>query len=171
MDQMDKSSLLVLHNYNDYANQLVLDTASRMTEAELIKESSPSHGNVKTLLLHIVLCEYGFILRCLGTPPESVTDDFDNYSFEEIRELYARVAGMRKDYLEIVNENELNEIIPTVIGKHQLALPRWQMLAQSLVHSTHHRGELSIVLTALGYPLPTLDILLEFIKESGQQWS
>jgi uncharacterized damage-inducible protein DinB len=38
------------------------------------------------------------------------------------------------------------------------------------MHSTHHRGELSIVLTELGYPLPTLDIIVHFAEQSGQAW-
>jgi len=57
------------------------------------------------------------------------------------------------------------------IRNHPLTLPRWQMLAQSLLQSIHHRGELSIVMTQLGYPLPTLDPIIQFIKESGQVWT
>lgn len=34
--------------------------------------------------------------------------------------------------------------------------------------SFHHRGELSVVCTGLGYPLPTMDIILHFINQSGQ---
>ena len=68
---------------------------------------------------------------------------------------------MRKEYLEIVNENELYEVIATQIRQQPLQLTRWQMLAQSLIHSIHHRGELSIVMTGLGYPLPTLDPILQ----------
>jgi uncharacterized damage-inducible protein DinB len=44
------------------------------------------------------------------------------------------------------------------------------LLAQAFVHSTHHRGELSIVLSHLGHPLPTLDIIIPFVTWSGQKW-
>jgi uncharacterized damage-inducible protein DinB len=44
------------------------------------------------------------------------------------------------------------------------------LMLQSLIHSVHHRGELSIVMTGLGHPLPTLDIILHFARESGQPW-
>lgn len=170
MEKIDCSALIVMHNYNDYANALVLDTAAKMSESELTRDSSPSQGSVKALLLHIALCEYGFILRCLGVPLDSIKDDFETLDLAGIRDLFARVATMRKEYLEIVNENELYETIATQIRQQPLQLSRWQMLAQSLIHSIHHRGELSIVMTGLGYPLPTLDPILQFIRESGQEW-
>jgi uncharacterized damage-inducible protein DinB len=170
MEKIDRSALLVMHQYNDYANALVLDTAEKMTAEELTRECSPSHGSVKKLLLHIALCEYGFMLRCTGIPLDSITEDFEVLDLAGIRALFARVAKMRQDYLDIVNENELNEIITIQMKQKPLDLARWQMLAQSLIHSTHHRGELSIVMTGLGYPLPTLDVILQFIRESGQDW-
>nr|MBP9041735.1 hypothetical protein [Anaerolineaceae bacterium] len=61
--------------------------------------------------------------------------------------------------------------ITVQIGAGRFTLPRWQLLAQSLIHSIHHRGELSIVMTELGYPLPTLDPILKYVNDSGQVWS
>jgi uncharacterized damage-inducible protein DinB len=77
---------------------------------------------------------------------------------------------LRKRYLQTVPSAELEEVIEISMGGKPLKLARWQMLAQSLISSVHHRGELSIVMTGLGYPLPTLDPILQFVKESGQEW-
>lgn len=41
---------------------------------------------------------------------------------------------------------------------------------QAFVQSTHPRGELSIVLSQLGQSLPTLDIIIPFVTDSGQVW-
>jgi uncharacterized damage-inducible protein DinB len=49
-------------------------------------------------------------------------------------------------------------------------LPLWLLLMQAFVHSTLHRGELSIVLSNFGHPLPTLDIIIPFIEWNGQIW-
>jgi uncharacterized damage-inducible protein DinB len=170
MNSMNKSSLLVLHNYNDYANKLLLDTAAKMTAEELTRKSSPSHDSVMGLIIHFIVCEYSFILRCNGTPLDSINEDFDNFSFDQVRDFFARVSALRKEYLETASEDTLNEIVQLTIRRRPISLPRWQMLAQSLLQSIHHRGELSIVMTNLGYPLPTLDPIVQFIKESGQEW-
>jgi len=61
-------------------------------------------------------------------------------------------------------------VVDIQIKQKPFRLARWQMLTQSLIHSVHHHGELSIVMTGLGYPLPTLDPILKYIRDSGQVW-
>jgi uncharacterized damage-inducible protein DinB len=170
MEKLDRSALLVLQHYNDYASGLVLETAARMTPGELERESSPSHGTVKCLLLHYLLCEYGFLVRCGVTPMEDSSNDPESLDLSGIRELSTRISALWKDYLAKVTEADLEEVVEIRIMGRPLRLARWQMLAQALLQSIHHRGELSIVMTSLGYPLPTLDPILQFIRESGQEW-
>jgi uncharacterized damage-inducible protein DinB len=171
MEKIDRSGLLALHHYDDYANQLLLDTAAKMTSEELARKSSPSNDSVRGLILHFIVCEYSFILRCNGSPLESITEDFDNFTFDQIRDFFARVSALRREYLDSASEESLNEPVQLTIRNQHLVLPRWQMLTQALLQSIHHRGELSIVMTQLGYPLPTLDPIIQFIKESGQEWA
>ena len=37
-------------------------------------------------------------------------------------------------------------------------------------HATQHRAELGIVLGQMGHPLPTMDIIVHFMHQSGQPW-
>lgn len=170
MERMDRSSLYALHTYNVYANNLVLETASKMTPDELSRQASPSHGSVMNLLLHIFGCEYFFTLECMDVEPDPAQDDRCAGSFSSLRECFALLNATRENYLSKVNEFELEEEITINLGRSETKLQRWQFMAQSLLHSVHHRGELSIVMTGLGYPLPTLDPILMYIRDSGQQW-
>jgi uncharacterized damage-inducible protein DinB len=169
MDTINKSSLLVLHNYNDHANSLVLETAAKLDEQAFTTTSSPSHGSVQGLLTHMLTTEFFFLARSEGKPilPKSPAAAL---SLEEIRLTFAQVAAERRKYLDWVSEELLAQEILVPIGGQEFQLARWQLLAQSLMHTAHHRGELSIVLTGLGFPLPTLDIIIEFVNESGQHW-
>jgi uncharacterized damage-inducible protein DinB len=169
MDNMNKSALLVLHEYNDHANNLVLDTAAKLDESAFTTASSPSHGSVQGLLTHMLTTEFFFLARCEGKPiqPKPASSAL---SLEEIRVTFAQVAAERRRYLDWITDDLLAQEITIPIGGHDIRLARWQFLLQSLVHSTHHRGELSIVMTGLGAPLPTLDIIIPFVNTSGQQW-
>jgi uncharacterized damage-inducible protein DinB len=167
---MNRSSLLVLHDYNDYSNDLVLVTAAKMTAEELTRQSSPSHGSVMNLLQHMFGCEYFFAMECMNCVAEPSEERLCSRSITELKECFSVLNATRRHYLEEVNQYELEETISVRLGRNGVSLPRWQFMAQSLIHSIHHRGELSIVMTGLGYPLPTLDPILKYIRDSGQSW-
>lgn len=170
MEHLDRSALLVLHNYNDHANALVLKTAAALDETSFCSNSGPSHGSVQGLLTHMLMVEFFFLARCEGKPVNPKDSSSQSLTLNEITATFAQIAEERKRYLAWVTEEKLAEEITVPIRGKDFKLARWQFLAQSLLHTAHHRGELSIVMTAQNHPLPTLDVILEFVKESGQEW-
>jgi uncharacterized damage-inducible protein DinB len=170
MEHLDNSALLVLHEYNEYANNLVLDAAGKLREADLTCISSPSHGTVLGLLFHLLGTETHFLQACLGKELESQVDDLKMPSLCQIREKLSEVSCKRAGYLKRATDAEILQPVEVLIGGKLLTLPRWQLITQSLLHSAHHRGELSIVMTNLGRPLPTLDVIIQFVQNSGQEW-
>lgn len=170
MSDMNRSALLVLHNYNSYANSLVLKTALALDEAAFSSQSSPSHGLVQRLLMHMLAVETSFLAKCNGEAAQGKVFEAEEMTLAEITDDFTRIATERGAYLDAVTEDELAEVVTIQIGGKSLRLARWQLLAQALLSSAHHRGELSIVMTALSVPLPTLDPILQFVNESGQVW-
>ena len=171
MESMNRSSLYTLHDYTVYANDLVLQTAAKMPGEALTLYASPSHGSVKRLLVHLFRCEYYFLMECMNSQPEDPLGDLDTLTLSALGEAFTVLNDRRGRYLAHVNEYELQEVIALNLGQTRLSLPRWQFMAQSLLHSVHHRGELSIVMTGLGYPLPTLDPILLYASQAGQPFS
>jgi uncharacterized damage-inducible protein DinB len=158
--------LLALYDYNRYANRLVFECAARLEPADLVRQASPSHDSAFGILQHLLATETGFLDNALGEP-----FSFQRASnLEELRLYSETLAEKQLAYLQAISEEALLEDIPARIGRQDFHFPRWQLLAQGFVHSTHHRGELSIVMTALGQPLPTLDIIIPFAENSGQPW-
>jgi len=89
---------------------------------------------------------------------------------DSLQSYQQQLAQEQSAFIQILADADLRREIDFQIGSQPLHLPLWQMLLQAFVHSTHHRGELSIVLSQLGHPLPTLDIILPFVEWSGQTW-
>jgi uncharacterized damage-inducible protein DinB len=163
---INRDGLLALYAYNAYANHLVLETAAGLDEEALARQSSPSHGSVRNLLLHMLRAEAGFLTRCqerLFDPPSVV-------SLQDIRSYWDDLARAGQDFIASLDEVKLSRELDVELRGHLFRFPVWQLLVQAFVHSTHHRGELSILLTELGRPLPTLDIIIHFARESGQAW-
>lgn len=170
MQVINRSALLSLHHYSVYASDLVLETAARMTDAELTRKSSPSHDSVIGLLLHLFSVEEYFLTQCTGTLLPAGPETSTHFGIDDLKALADRISRERERYLAEVDEDALLAVISVPIGRRKFDLPRWQLLAQSMLQSIHHRGELSIVMTELGYPLPTLDPILQYVNESGQSW-
>ena len=166
---INQDGLLSLYTYNAYANQLVLDTIENLTEKEFVRECSPSRGSVHGLLTHMLECEAFFLAQCQNRSVE--LDSVDLSTLASIRQYWSKLEQEQLDFIGSLDDDEILRDIPVRIREQSLVFPMWQLLAQALIHSVHHRGELSIVLTELNHPLPTLDIILHFIKESGQNWT
>jgi uncharacterized damage-inducible protein DinB len=154
--------------YNDQANGKVLDAAARLPEAALASRASPSHGSALRLLQHVLRSE-AFFLELYGNIPSSLEEEAQQ-TLPGIRRLWEQVAAQRMAFLKELTLEQMEEKVHFSMRNRDFVLPRWQLLLQSIEHAVHHRGELSIVLTELGQPLPTLDILLYFLEQSGQSW-
>ena len=163
---MQPNLLLELYEYNQYANRVVLETAGKLRLTDLYRESSPSHGSVFGLLAHMLAVETGYLANCRGE-----LFKFERpTTLEDLAQRWETLAEGQLAYLAELKESQLVEVVPARIGSQDFQFPRWQLMAQALIHSTHHRGELSIILTEIGQPLPVLDIIIPFAEESGQPW-
>ncbi len=164
---MKPDALVALAKYNAWANRIMLEVAEKLSEQDLQAESSPSHGSVYRLLLHMHECEAIFLSLCRVTrfaaplTPLTLTD---------LRARWDILAHEMCDFIVALTPEEMERVLRVEIAGSHYQLPVWQLLSQAIIHSTHHRGELSIVLTGLGRPLPNLDILLHFVEQSGQVW-
>jgi uncharacterized damage-inducible protein DinB len=162
---MNRDGLLTLCGYNVYANQLVWDIASRLSEDELTRPASPSHESVLKMLEHMLTVEAVFLARCQDVR----IDRPDLPTLADLIRYWAEIEQATQAFIAAQTEDDLKRPV-VALSTQPLQLPIWQLLLQAFTHSTHHRGELSIVLTELGYPLPTLDIIVHFAGRSGQAW-
>jgi uncharacterized damage-inducible protein DinB len=165
---MDQEILLALYTYNTYANRLVLDTVEKLTADEFTRQSSPSHDSVQSLLLHLLGAETFFLKQCQGQPMPPRPDQPPTLA--DMRAYGNWLAEEQEAFVRSLADHDLKREVRFEMGGHQFQLPVWQLLLQAFVHSTHHRGELSIVLSRLGQPLPTLDIIIPLVIQSGQEW-
>jgi uncharacterized damage-inducible protein DinB len=163
---MDRLGLLTLSSYNGYANHLVLETARKLNEPDLLKEFSPSHGSISKLLYHMLDVETFFLFVAEVKAPLKMKPS----DMADLCESWQQLDTERLNFISALNETDLARIVEVPFGSQPLQFTIAQILLQSLLHSTHHRGELSILLTEMGYPLPTLDIIIQFADQSGQPW-
>jgi uncharacterized damage-inducible protein DinB len=166
---MNAASLSSIFRFNGEANLAVLDVAARLSQDDFTREVSPSHGSVQKLLVHILGGEVYFVAACRGQQPDMSAIE----GLQTVADLRARWIALNQDAADLLaraSQADLDAVVTLQFGEHRFELTMWQVMMQIFSHSQQHRGELSIVLSTLGHPLPTIDLMMHFIKESGQSW-
>lgn len=75
---MNGDSLLLLGDFNAYANQQVLAVAAQLSADQFVQEASPSHGMVRKLLIYMLGGERYFLAACQGS--EFKPEEFETLS-------------------------------------------------------------------------------------------
>ena len=164
---MKRDDLLAIVKFNTQSDQLLLEAAAQLSADKLTRQSSPSHGTVFELLKHMYGGERIYGDFCQGkafnpAPVEAIME------FADLREQWRQLGEEIGSFVSHLNDAAVNRPVVIAFPDISWQFPLWQVLMWSITHSTHHRGELSIVMTHLGHPLPILDMMEFFIRESGQ---
>jgi uncharacterized damage-inducible protein DinB len=169
---MNRDALLSLYRFHADANQIVLDTAAQLTEDAFTRESSPSHGSIRNLLIHILGGDIYFPAMSAGNqldPSDAqALDELD--SVDAIRARWDAATESALEFLESLDDDAMGREVTITFDENTFTLAVWQVFLQQIAHAHMHRGELSILLSQAGHPLPTIDLLVHFIKASGQHW-
>jgi uncharacterized damage-inducible protein DinB len=166
MATMNRDGLLALYEYDACANHLVLDGLAQLSEDEFTHAPSPSRSTVRTLFLHSLLGEAWFLAMCQGRKFQQP----DLPTLDDMRRFQSELEKEQQAFIATLAESDLARDVQIEFGQQPYHLPVWQLLVQAFLHATQHRAELGIVLGQMGHPLPTMDIIIHFMHQSGQPW-
>jgi len=155
--------------FNRWANAHIYDCCAMLTEDDYRDDRGAFFGSVHNTLNHLLLVDKMYSARIAGTPPLAITglddilyDDFDELHAARMAEdenLIALVEGLGDSDLRTVVSYKLSNGTP-------METPRWLILTTLFNHQTHHRGQISCLLTQSGVAIPPLDIIF-YAREAG----
>lgn len=159
-----------LARQNAYANDMLFQEASKLSLEELIGTKSPSRNSAYQLLVHLLAAEGNYWGQICGERRRNV----NQVAATSITEIVSVAAEHNEGFLKFVTsltDDDFGRAVTFEFSNgSRLVYPVWQLLTQTYLHSMQHRGELSILLSELGHPLPIDDIIVRFTEESGQPW-
>ncbi|HEX6291493.1 MAG TPA: DinB family protein [Herpetosiphonaceae bacterium] len=163
---IDRRSLQVIYGYNAHANDLLLDTAAQLSAEQYDEVVSPNYTSIRKLVQHIFLTEGYFLAKCQQRPFEPIVPA----TIAELRAAWHALHQERDAYLATSGDDELGRVLTVQMRDQMFQFSPWQLLMQAVMHAAHHRGELAIMLGALGHPLANMDIIVYFSEQAGQPW-
>jgi uncharacterized damage-inducible protein DinB len=148
-----------LYAYNEWANDCILEAASRLSEEELKRELDGSFGSVEGNLWHPLGTQVFWLARWRTAPPEGMRKVEEGQVLEAIRDGYRLSHAGLKSYLDSLIEADVERVISWHAGGEERRMSLGKILLQVAFHGMHHRAETAMMLTQMGKAPEQLDYM------------
>ncbi len=149
-----------LYDYNYWANTKLLDVVSQLTPDQFTQSVAGSYGSIRNTLVHVLSAEWGWLDRCGGPKRGERLNPEDYPTVESLTGAWTRVEEYMCGFLSGLKDEDLTRDIKFAMGsgpKH--SIPLGDLLQHAAVHAVHHRGQVALLLRALGYVPGNFDML------------
>ncbi len=166
---MMKPHFEMMAGYNGWANERLYDAAAALTDGLYRKEHGAFFVSIHRTLNHILVGDRIWMGRFTGT--DGAPTKLDVVLFDEFDEL--RLARQSEDdrivgYIGGLSESDLAGRFRyrTITNPTDVEQPLAPALTHFFNHQTHHRGQVTALLTRLALEAPCVD-LVYFNLETG----
>jgi len=150
-----------LYQYSAWANERIVDTATSLDAAQLMRAAGASHGSLRDTLVHIMHAQWIWLQRWKGVSPRTGLRSDDFPDLDAIRMRWTALERETRDFVAALSEAELARVVRYTNTKgEEWAYPLWQMLIHQVNHATQHRSEAAMLLTQMGRSPGDLDLLV-----------
>lgn len=147
--------------YNIWMNERVYSVCGDLADDERKKDRGAFFGSIHSTLNHLMFADQAFMSRFTGKPKEipplgvDLYDDFGQMQGDREaldRRILDWSQSLQPDWLRADYR-----FVSKVDGRTR-TLPTWALVTQMFNHQTHHRGQLTTLLSQLGLDIGSTDI-------------
>ena len=151
----------LMARYNEWMNSRLYALCAKLPETELRKDRGAFFKSIYLTLNHITYGDLAFMSRFTGVPavvPEPGVDLFNGFAnLRAEREaldarLLAWAASLTPQWLaeSLTYTSKIDGKVRTV--------PKWALATHMFNHQTHHRGQITTLLSQMGLDIGSTDI-------------
>ncbi|HEY7510467.1 MAG TPA: DinB family protein [Vicinamibacteria bacterium] len=148
--------------YNVWANHRLMRIAATLSVDDFKRDLlAASHGGVRGTLTHIMAAEWIWLERWKGVSPPRLFDEGEFADVVALRDRWTLIEGHREEWFRALRPEALGETVAyrSTEGVPWEA-PLWKLVQHTLNHSTYHRGQVTLLLRALGARRASTDLVL-----------
>ena len=158
-----------LARYNRWATARLLDAVARVPEADYRRDLGLFFRSIHGTLNHLLVAEQLLWFRRFaeGVSPTLALDDEAEPDRTRLAERLLEGAARWQPLVESWPAERFDGVLRyTTMRGNSVSLPFATTLAHVFNHGTHHRGQITAAVTALGQPCPVLDLVYMLQEES-----
>ena len=151
---------LRLHlDYTAWASNKLLAEVTNLSPEELTRDFKTSDKNVLDTLVHVFAADRIWFERIHGTSPTTFINEQDRQLGTLQREWPILQQRWKHFATPLTDQGAAAKVSYRDIKGNPYEQPLWQILLHVVNHGTHHRGQASGFLRAMGHPPPQLDLI------------
>ena len=158
---IDSEHCRVMADYNAWMNSRLYALCADMTDEERKQDRGAFFGSIHRTLNHILYGDLAFLSRLTGDPAEVPALQGELHSdFGDLRQAREAVDARISDWSASLSQDWLAGDL-TFLSKVDNAtrtIPRWVALTHMFNHQTHHRGQITTLLSQMGLDIGPTDI-------------
>jgi uncharacterized damage-inducible protein DinB len=146
-------------DYSAWASQRLLDAAAKLSPEELTRDFKTSDKCVLDTLVHVYAADRIWLARVLAESRATFADPEDR-DLTLLQTEWPALHQRWKLWLRDFSDDDVLRVISFRNMKGRpYSQPVWQILLHVVNHGTHHRGQISGFLRAMGHTPPPLDLM------------
>ncbi len=146
-------------DYSAWASQRLLDAAAKLSPEELTRDFKTADKSVLDTLVHVYAADRVWLSRVLGEPRATFVDPEDR-DLTLLQSEWPALQQRWKLWLRDFGEGDVTRQISYKDTRgNPYTTPAWQIVLHLVNHGTHHRGQISGFLRAMGHTPPALDLI------------
>lgn len=154
------SDLERLYDYGYWANKRLLGAVSQLTPEQFTQSVAGSYGSVRNTLVHVLSAEWGWLDRCGGHARGARLKPEAYPTLDALAQEWDRVEGYVREFLSGLKDEDLSREVEFAIGGGTTsAATLGDLMQHAALHAVHHRGQVALLLRALGHVPGDFDML------------
>jgi uncharacterized damage-inducible protein DinB len=148
-------------DYGYWANSRLLAVISQLTPEQFTQNVAGSYGSIRNTLVHMLSAEWGWLDRCGGPVRGAALKADDFPTIESVVATWRTVETNLRAFVAHLKDEDLGRVIEFSLPQSGTrAALLGDLLEHAANHSVHHRGQVALLLRALGCTPGNVDLLI-----------
>jgi uncharacterized damage-inducible protein DinB len=152
-------------HYTTWASARIVEAAAALSPDELTRDHKSADKSVLGTLAHIYAADRMWLGRIQGTPPAVFFDPAVDLQWPVVQHEWPALLARWQAWGDALQDASVGVAYHDLKG-NPYTTPLWQIVLHVVNHGTHHRGQVSAMMRAMGHPPPQLD-LIRYYREVG----
>src|SRR4051812_37618584 len=158
---------MTLYDYNIWANDHILDTATALNDEQFMAPSRFPHGSLRGTLVHILAAERIWLNFWRRQPRPAPLSEEECHDVAALHERWRHENVALRAYLATLTDAALDQSLTFVppSGRIRSTGPQWAFMLHLVNHGTQHRSEAAQILTEFGQSPGDIDLCWPFLRD------